>query len=84
MVSQCLRGEMRVPKASTASNLASAGILARLTNALNLKGDEEVKVRPLRNLLITSIALTRLLRLMGLVGVVLKLREVAKYHDRRP
>ena len=48
MISQCLRGEMRVPKASTASNLASAGILARLSKALNLKGEEEVQVSPCR------------------------------------
>ena len=35
---------MRVPKSETATNLVSAGILARLTAALNLKGEEEVQV----------------------------------------
>ncbi len=44
VMSQCLRGEMRVPKSETATNLVSAGILARLTAALNLKGEEEVQV----------------------------------------
>ena len=39
-----LRGEMRVPKASVASKLASAGILAKITEALNLKGEDQVQV----------------------------------------
>jgi len=43
MMMKSLRGEVRVPKSSTASKLASAGILAKLTAALNLKGEEQVQ-----------------------------------------